>query len=62
MRQNLIPLSSFGPQADYELSNTSPEDVRQLKTLLSKSAKRLSKSQKLLWSCIYASDLPWTRE
>jgi transposase len=58
----LNPAEFIWAQADCELSNTSPEDVRQLKTLLSKSAKRLSKSQKLLWSCIYASDLPWTRE
>ncbi len=62
MRQSLNPAEYIWNQADRELSNSSPEDLQQLETLLSNSANRLSNSQQLLWSCIYASDLPWKRE
>jgi transposase len=58
----LNPAEYIWNQADHELSNSSPEDLQQLETLLSNSANRLSNSQQLLWSCIYASDLPWKRE
>ena len=58
----LNPAEYIWNQADQEMSNTSAEDLSQLGSLLSKSAKRLSNSQQLLWSCIYASDLPWKRE
>lgn len=55
----LNPAEYLWNHADRELSNTSPEDIQQLATLLSEAAQRLSDSQELLWSCIYASDLPW---
>jgi len=58
----LNPAEYIWNQADRELSNSSPEDLQQLETLLSNSTNRLSNSQQLLWSCIYASDLPWKRE
>jgi hypothetical protein len=29
--------------------------------MLHNSTRRLRRSQKLLWSCVYASDLPWAR-
>jgi transposase len=58
----LNPAEYIWNQADHELSNSSPEDLQQLETLLSSSANKLSNSQQLLWSCIYASDLPWKRE
>jgi hypothetical protein len=31
----------------------------ELQALLSNSVAKIGNSQKLLWSCIYASDLPW---
>src|SRR2546427_11305691 len=34
---------------------------KDLKRLLGSSLRKLKSSQLLLWSCIYASDLPWTR-
>ena len=52
----LNPAEFSWAQADGELAHTSPEDLQQLQALLNKSEKRWSKSQKLLWSCIYASD------
>lgn len=55
----LNPAEYIWNQADRALSNTAAKDLQQLQTLLSDSALKLSNSQKLLWACIYASDLPW---
>ncbi|PIV52621.1 MAG: hypothetical protein COY53_02685 [Elusimicrobia bacterium CG_4_10_14_0_8_um_filter_37_32] len=41
------------------LSNSVPRDLCHLKQLLHSPIQRLRQSQNLLWSCIYASDLPW---
>ncbi|MBI4369296.1 MAG: transposase [Elusimicrobia bacterium] len=41
------------------LANSVPEDASHLKRLLGSPLARLRQSQKLLWSCIYASELPW---
>ena len=40
--------------------NSNPRDLRHLKELLHPPLQRLRQSQRLLWSCIQASDLPWT--
>jgi putative transposase len=40
-------------------ANSNPEDTKQLKLLLHPPLQRLRQSQKLLWSCIRASKLPW---
>ena len=42
------------------LANSVPRDNAHLKRLIHTPLMRLRQSQKLLWSCIYASDLPWT--
>ena len=42
------------------LANGAPENVHQLKRLLYPQFLRLRRSKKLLWSCVRASDLPWT--
>ncbi len=55
----LNPAEYIWNHADRELSNTAAEELDQLEGLLAESASRLSNSQQLLWSCIYASDLPW---
>lgn len=55
----LNPAEYIWNHADRELSNTAAEELDQLAGLLVESASRLSNSQQLLWSCIYASDLPW---
>lgn len=55
----LNPAEYIWNHADRDLSNTAAEDLHQLQNLLAKSARKLSNSQQLLWSCIYASELPW---
>lgn len=42
-----------------KLSNSVPRDLRHLKQLLHSPLQRVQQSQKLLWSCVYLSDLPW---
>lgn len=41
------------------VANSVPDDLGRLKRLLHPPLQRLRQSQKLLWSCIHASDLPW---
>jgi transposase len=42
------------------VANGAPYDLTDLKHLLHPSLMRLRQSQSLLWSCIAASDLPWS--
>ncbi len=46
--------------ADRALANGAPEDLPDLHKSLRCAVRRIRGSQTLLWSCIYASDLPWT--
>lgn len=55
----LNPAEYVWCQSDSALANSVPEDLDELKTMLVASKRRLAHSQNLLWSCIYASDLPW---
>jgi transposase len=57
--RELNPAEYIWNQTDRALSNTAPQDLEKLQVLLSNSVAKIGKSQKLLWSCIYASDLPW---
>lgn len=57
----LNPAEYVWNQTDRSLCNSAPENLADLKTMLRNSVRRLRRSQDLLWSCIYASDLPWTR-
>ena len=41
------------------LANGTPRDVTQLHAPLRRSLRRLQRSQRLLWSCIHGSELPW---
>lgn len=41
------------------VANSAPEDLRHLKRLIHPPLQRVRQSQKLLWGCILASDLPW---
>jgi transposase len=43
----------------HDLANGAPEHLRQLDAHLRRSFRRVHGSQRLLWSCILASDLPW---
>lgn len=48
-------------KAKRDLSNSAPTDIGDLKQRLHRSTHRLRRSQRLLWSCIFLSDLPWRR-
>ena len=43
------------------MANSLPRDLPHLQRQLQKPLKRLRRSQRLLWSCIKASDLPWSQ-
>lgn len=45
----------------HALSNSAPKDIHELRMRLHRSVHRVRRSQKLLWSCIFASELPWKR-
>jgi putative transposase len=46
-------------QLKKAISNGVPNNLLQLRRLLNKPLRKLQHSQKLLWSCIFASRLPW---
>lgn len=55
----LNPAEYVWCQTDSALANSAPEDLDELKPMLVNTKRRLCRSQELLWSCIYASNLPW---
>jgi transposase len=55
----LNPAEYVWCQADSALANSKPEELDELSSMLVVTKRRLLRSQDLLWSCIYASDLPW---
>ena len=55
----LNPAEYVWCQSDSALANSMPEELDELKTMLVATKRRLLRSQNLVWSCIYASDLPW---
>jgi transposase len=55
----LNPAEFVWTQADAALANGVPDDLATLYQDLRRATQRLRGSQRLLWSCIYASDLPW---
>ena len=57
----LNPAEYVWNQTDRALSNSAPESLAELKAMLQNTVRRLRRSPRLLWSCIYASDLPWRR-
>jgi transposase len=57
----LNPAEYVWNQTDRSLANSAPQDLPELSNLLRRSERKLRGSQMLLWSCIYASKLPWAR-
>ena len=55
------PAEDVWCQSDNRLANSAPANVPALARLLHSSIHKTRSSQKLLWSCIDASDLPWTK-
>jgi transposase len=57
----LNPAEYVWNRVDDALANGTPQNEQELTRHLRASRRKLNSSQSLLWSCIYASDLPWTR-
>lgn len=57
----LNPAEYVWNRADDALANGTPRNEQELTRRLRSSMRKLNASQSLLWSCIYASDLPWIR-
>lgn len=57
----LNPAEYVWNQNDSALANGAPGNLGQLGHSLRSSMQRVRGSQNLLWSCIYASELPWAR-
>jgi putative transposase len=57
----LNPAEFVWAQADGALANGGPDDLCELRHSLGAAIRRVRRSQNLLWSCIHASELPWTR-
>ena len=55
----LNPAEYVWVQADHEIANGAPDDLRELRQRLTDATT--APLADLLWSCIYASDLPWGR-
>jgi len=47
-------------QLKRPLANSAPKDLVHLRRLLRSPFQKLRQSQRLLWSCIHASGLPWS--
>ena len=57
----LNPVEHVWAQVNDYLSSTAPESFEHLCQLIRTAVCRTRRSQPKLWSCIYASDLPWKR-
>ena len=57
----LNPAEFVWAREDRHLANSAPSDVQELRQMLNRSSRRMRGSQRLLWGCIFASDLPWAR-
>ncbi len=58
----LNPAEFLWTQGDRSLANSAPADLADLRQMLRRSYRKIRGSQRLLWSCIFASDLPWGRQ
>ncbi len=57
----LNPVEHVWAQVSDHLSSTAPENFERLCQLIRAALQRIRRSQTKLWSCIFASDLPWKR-
>jgi transposase len=55
----LNPVEFVWTQTNEYLASTAPENLKQLGALVRAALHRTRRSQSRLWSCIYASELPW---
>ena len=57
----LNPAEFVWTRGGRNLANSAPNNVHELRQMLHRSYRRMRGSQRLLWACIFASDLPWAR-
>ena len=57
----LNPIEFVWTRAKRRLANSFPKETKELKRMWDSTTRRLHRSQRLLWSCVWASDLPWER-
>ena len=57
----LNPAEFVWTRGDRHLANSAPSNVQELRQMLNRSYRRMRGSPRLLWACIFASDLPWAR-
>jgi len=57
----LNPAEFVWTRGDHSLANSAPPNLAALHQMLHRSYRRLRESQRLLWACVFASDLPWDR-
>ena len=57
----LNPAEGIWNQVKLPFGNRLCNDVPELTRVLAKSFRELRPKQQLLWSCIFASELPWKR-
>lgn len=55
----LNPAEFVWAKADRALANRAAGNVEELRGQLWNAARRVKDSQRLLWSCLQASELPW---
>jgi transposase len=55
----LNPVEFVWTQLDEYLASRAPQDIQQLVLLVRAALHRTRRSQARLWSCVYASKLPW---
>jgi transposase len=57
----LNPVEHVWAQVTDYLSSTAPDNFARLCQLIRAALRRVRRSQANLWSCLYASELPWKR-
>jgi hypothetical protein len=57
----LNPVEFVWTQADEYLAGTAPETIGELRANVQAALQHTRVSQKRLWACLHASDLPWQR-
>jgi putative transposase len=57
----LNPAEGIWTQAAEALAGTAPHNVSELQVNLATALRRVRRSARRLWACIFMSDLPWKR-
>ena len=57
----LHPIECVWTQISEHIANTAPHNHTELRANVLAASARIRRSQRRLWTCIFASDLPWER-